>query len=268
MNWTTLTKNQIPWERWIHQLKGLLNPRPLEAALELAKNQWKSEPHHAPYVFNLARLNYQIGRVDEALAVYRSLMVHQMESGFAMKAIDTGWRMIRLAPEQPSLIEEMAELYLKLGMLREAVNLYRIAIQYLAQSEDKTRLFQLCKRVIEIDPSSVNRRRLAEIYQANGHIEEAIREYQQLAEWFKKERNYEELIKILELLLPHRYQDSVLLKDLVILYLRKQDADSALRLIERFKLDQDPVFKGLHQKATLLRKAIKDLRDKKKEAGA
>jgi len=78
-----------------------------------------------------------------------------------------------------------------------------------------------------------------------------------LSREFRVNKKYDDLLRVYELILPHKPGDTNLIKDVCILYLRKQDPDSAIRTMERNKVDAEPDFTNLYDKAQQMKEALR-----------
>lgn len=195
--------------------------------------------------------------IDHALAIYQEIASHYESKNFTLKAVAIYKNMLKLDPTQVEINVKLAELFRKLEMIPEATNQYRIILQHFTQQKETAKQLDTALTLVSIDPSNSNRRKLAEIYQAQGIIKEAIAQYEILAQNYLQEKKYDELLRVYEILLAHNPKNHPMIKDVCILYLRRQEPDNAIRTLERYKVDLDPAFSTLTEKAKLMKKALR-----------
>jgi tetratricopeptide (TPR) repeat protein len=204
-----------------------------------------------------AELYYKRGHLEEALSKFWEIAESYEKQDFVLKAIDTYKNILKIKPDMVEINLRLTSLYLKVDMKTEAANQFRIAINYYARAGFANKTLALAQQLVELDPSPENRAKLAEIYQSGGMTDEAVKQYELLAKDFRARKNYDKLLHFYELILPHRPNNTAIVKDLCILYLRKKDPQRTLTLIDQHKVGNDPAFEDLAQKARLMMEAIK-----------
>jgi tetratricopeptide (TPR) repeat protein len=211
----------------------------------------------------IAELYYRMDRIDEAVAKYAAVAQSHEKSDFILKAIKGYKAILKVRPTLVDVNIKLGQLFLKVGLTVEAANQYRIAINHYAAAGDKEKTVTLTQLLVKIDPSNANRHKLAEIYQAYGLIEEALKQYELLAKDYRNKKIYDRLLNVYELILPHKPGNKAILKDVCILYMREQKPERALAIMDRYKVaEEDEVFTGLADKARLMVDAMR--RQKKK----
>ena len=207
--------------------------------------------------FKIAELYYRGRQIQKAITTYQEIAKLYEEKNFVLKAASVYKNMLKLDPTLIDLNIKVAELYLKLDMVPDAANQYRIAIQVLGPRGDKDRLVALTKKLVEIEPTPENRRKLCEVYQSLGLAREAIEQYEILANHYRTSKQYDDLLRVYELILAHKPDNKTMIKDVCILYLRRKEPDHAIRTMERFKVDQDEAFADLYDKARTMKKLLR-----------
>lgn len=243
-------------EKLIELTKKLFQDRHAKALQDL-KELENQNPDDMRLRQRIAEAYYKQGRTEEAAEAFRVIAEHYEKEDFVIKAIDAYKNMIKIRPELVEINLRLTALYLKVGMKMEAANQYRIAINHHARAGDTDKTLALAKQLVEVDPSGENRAKLAEIYQSCRMSEEAVKQYEILAKEARLKKNYDKLLHFYELILPHRPNNTVIIKDLCILYLRRKQPERALHIIEQYKVGSDPVFGDLSQKAKLMLEAMK-----------
>lgn len=215
--------------------------------------------------FKIAELYYRGKQIQKAIETYQEIATLYEEKNFVLKAASVYKNILKLDPRSIDINIKVAELYLKLDMVQDAANQFRIAIQVLGPRGDRKKLVELTKKLVEIEPTPENRRKLCEVYQSLGLAREAIEQYEILATHYRTTKQYDDLLRVYELLLAHKPDNKTMMKDVCILYLRRKEPDHAIRTMERFKVDQDEAFADLYDKARTMKKLM---RTKPESAGA
>lgn len=205
----------------------------------------------------IAEIYFKAKEIEKTIATYQNVADFYVQENFILKAVAMLKNILKLDPRRREVNLELADLYVKLEMKNEAVGQVIIAMEGCFREGKKDQHLELSQRLVEMDPTSANRRKLAEIFHAYGMKEEALVQYEILAADFKKLRDYEGLLRIYELILAFK-PSPTMIRDVCILYLRRQDPDLALRVMERFKVDQDAEFAELFDKAKLMKKALRN----------
>ncbi len=226
-------------------------------ALEELKTGETETPGDMRIKQKIAETYYKMNRSDEAANTFLEIARHFEGENFFMKAIKTYKSILQIKPDLIEINLKLAELYRKMNMTLEASNQYRIAITAFAGVGNKPKALSLAEELVKIDPSQENRTKLAEIYQVNGMKEEALGQYEDLAKQYRIEKKYDRLLHIYELILPHRPQNTAIVKDICVLHLRAQNPQRALQIIEQYKLTRDEGFKELVEKAGLMIEVLK-----------
>lgn len=208
----------------------------------------------------IAEIYYKKDMIDEAVAKYLEIAKYYEKEEFILKAIKAIKSMLKIRPDLVEHNLKLGSLYLKLGMSNEAANQYRIAINHYASEKNTEKTISLSQTLVKIDPSNDNRAKLAEIYQSFGMREEALKQYELLAKFHREAKDYNKLLYFYELILPHKEDNHAMLRDVCILHLRNKRPERALRIMEHYKVLEDPLFEELKTKSKLMIDAIKKQR--------
>lgn len=217
----------------------------------------EEHPNDMRIRLKIAETYFQSKDIANAIAAYRQVADHYEKENFILKAVAIYKNILKLDPTLVEINMKLAELYKKLNMLPDCVNQYRIVMETHATLGEKEKVIETCRQLVEIDPSVSNRRKLAEIYHTHGLTKEAVEQYEILAHEFRKNKQYDNLLRIYELILPHKPQSRSLIKDVCILYLRRQEPDNAVRTMERYKVDTEPEFTNIYEKAQQMKEALR-----------
>lgn len=216
----------------------------------------KSHPNDMRIKMKIAETYFKAGNVHRAIEVYFDIADTYLENNFTLKAVAIYKNILKLDPLQVTVNLELADIYKKLDMPFEAVNQLKIALNTYTSFGEQDKVLEIARKIVSIQPNPAHRRKLGEILQSMGQVEEALLEYENIASDLREQKEYDKLLKIYELIAPHKPDNRSMIKDMCILYLRKQDPNMAIRTMERYKVDADSEFATLFDKAKLMKKAL------------
>lgn len=205
----------------------------------------------------IAEIHFKKDRLAEATAKYEEIAKYYEQEGFTLKAIKAYKNILKIKPDLVEHNLKLASLYIKLGLINEAANQYRIAINHYAALGDSDRTVTLSQNLVKIDPSPDNRAKLAEIYQNFGMTQEAVKQYEILSKHYRLKKDYSKLLHYYELILPHQPDNKAIFKDVCVLHLRNQRPDRVLQLMDHYKVTKDPKLEDLTKKAQQMLEALK-----------
>ena len=229
------------YERVLNDLKDLAIQRPEDMRIRI----------------RMAETWFRAKDIPKAVQIYQEIAERYEQENFILKAVAVYKNILKLNPLLVGINVKLADSYQKLGMQADAVNQYRIMIETYTTMGDKEKVVETCKKLVEMDPTPANRRKLGEIYQTHGMVKEAMEQYEILAREYRLGKQYDELLRVCELILPHKPDNQALIKDICILYLRRQEPDHAIRTMERYKMDGEPAFADLYDKAKQMREILR-----------
>ncbi len=216
-----------------------------------------TRPNDMRIRIRIAEIYFKAKEIDKSVETYLQIADTYVEQDFTLKAVACYKNVLMIDPSRVDVNLKLVDLYIKLGMNADAVGQMKIAIRHYKNLDLKDDVIALTKRIVELIPSSPNRRRLGELYQSHGLFDEAITQYEVIATEYRQSKSYDELLKIYELILPHKPDQHSLIRDVCILYLRKQEPDMAIKTMERYKVDSEAEFTELYDKAKLMKKTLR-----------
>lgn len=229
-----------------------------EKPLRDLQAQYAQNPEDMRLKAQIAEMYFKARQMDLAIEAYEEIARTYIEQNFILKAVSVYKNILKLKPTFVEINLKLAALYEKLDMVTDAANQYRIALQVFSHRDNKEKALEIGKKLAEMDPTTQNLRKLAEIYQAQGYKEESIVTFEKVAALHRKKKEYDELLQVYELILPHKKTNHNMIKDMCILYLRNQDPDHVIRTLERLGLEDNPLFTEILQKADVMKKALRN----------
>ncbi len=107
---------------------------------------------------------------EEFLTVAKSYK----EDGFNLKAIATYKQVLKLNPDNATIILELADLYKRQGLIRDAIDQYHAAIVIFQANQQRNEVLHVLKRMSELSHESVELGlKLADLFVSEGYAREA-----------------------------------------------------------------------------------------------
>jgi len=247
----TQRKNKL--ENFLSQIKKMLHKDKVAQEIEKTLLEIQAHPQDLRLKIKLAELYFKKREVSQGIALFREVAEVYLQEDFLLKAIAVYKNIIRMAPGTVEFNEKLADLYSKLGMLKDAINQYLIVIHYYQNHHDTEKMIDAAEKMVAVDPKEISSRlRLAEIYYNNGMQNKALAEYEKISQELKEKEGGGQiglLLEVLEKVYLRRPTDQNLLKEICILYLKKHEPNIVIKKIEKSKLEQTPEFDQIYQKA-------------------
>ncbi len=244
-------KNKI--ENFLSQIKKMLYKDKVAQEIEKTRLEIEAHPQDLRLKIKLAELYFKKREVAQAIVLFREVADVYLQEDFLLKAVAVYKNIIRMAPGTVEFNEKLADLYCRLGMLKDAMNQYLIVIHYYQNHQETEKMIEAAEKMVAVDPTEISGRlRLAEIYYNHGKQDKALAEYEKISQELKEKEGGVQvglLLDVLEKVYLRRPKDLNLLKEICILYLKQHNPDVVLKKIEKLKLEQEGAFHQIYLKA-------------------
>jgi tetratricopeptide (TPR) repeat protein len=189
----------------------------------------KEDPSDVRILLKIGDLQVRKGAKDDAIATYSRVASGYDQQGFFLKSIAVYKQILSIDPNLSELYSKLADLYVKLGLVPDAlVHLDALASRYM-RSEQYDKLVGVFRQVVQIDPTNLpGHIKLAELLSKLGKNDEAAAEFEAGCTLLREAGRHDDWAKVAERLLFHRATDERVAKDLARHYLGRQDAKRAL----------------------------------------
>lgn len=189
----------------------------------------KDDPNDVRILLKIGDLQVRRGAREDAIATYSRVARGYDEQGFALKAIAVYKQILSIDPNLTDLYSKLASLYVKLGLLPDALsNLETLAARFARAGQDD-KLVSVVREMVQIDPNNVATRiKLAELLSRLGKNNEAAIEFEAGGELLRKGGRVDDWARVTERLLYHRPDDARVARELATHYLERNDAKRAL----------------------------------------
>ncbi|HUS15274.1 MAG TPA: tetratricopeptide repeat protein, partial [Chloroflexia bacterium] len=227
-------------------------PRAIES-LQAAKAY---APYDRAIYTQLAELYFRQGQLGAALVALDELISHYQDSGQVEKVIETLGYMAKLAPNNITVRQKLADTYLKIGyidlglgelevlaelqrkagMVKDAVRTYQRGADIYWQMGQAKEAFAIYDRVVRMAPGDVDaRQQLIHLYITTGKISEATREQKKIAEIYLQQKRSKDAIAALHELIALAPSDTESYYALAEVLADQREYGQAARLYGRLR---------------------------------
>jgi len=206
----------------------------LDKALEDYRTLLKADPHDSNVLLKVGDLYLKQGKRDEAINSYLRVAQQFTREGFDAKAVALYKQISRLDPKRQDVCVPLSELYVRMGLVNDAIAALQGAADAAYRAGDKDGALELLRRMASLDPANTkNRLKVAELLAQEGRRAEAVVEYEAVAEELERRGENEERIRVLERTLAAEPERVPALLEVARAKLAADQFSSARKLAER-----------------------------------
>lgn len=208
-----------------------------------------ADPSDLRVKLRIAELYTKRKQVTEAIRIYREVAEAYSVEGFYLKAVTVYKNVIRLNPSLIEINEQLASLYERMGLISDAIRQYDIYASALDLRGMIDRVIDIRQKIVQLNPKDGNARvKLAELYQREGKMEEAIDQYQAYASQLEESGgDRTKLVDLFEKIITYRPGQHEMLRNLIRFCMELEDSKRALKWLEYGKelVERDPALLAL-----------------------
>ncbi len=226
--------NVVNKEKILELARAFVQEGKLDRAIREYEKIVLADPSDLRVKLRMAELYTKRKQVGEAIRIYREVAQSYSADGFFLKAVTVYKNILRLNPSMMDVNEALAGLYERMGLKHDAIRQYDILASALDMRAMIDRVFDIRAKIVSLDPDNgVQRVRLAELYQREGKIDEAINQYEEYARQLEREgRDQAKLADVLEKVLAHRPERHDLVPKLIAIYNGLGETKKTLQWLE------------------------------------
>ncbi len=236
--------NILNKEKILEQARIFIEEGRLDRAIREYEKIVAADPSDLRVKLRIAELFAKRKQVNDAIRIYREVSKSYEDEGFFLKAVTVSKNILRLNPSLIEVNEQLASLYERMGLTADAVRQYGILASAFESRGMGERALEIRARIVGLVPSDgAARTRLAETYQKEGRIDEAIDQYEEYARQLEHDgKDPQKLADLLEKILSHRPARYDMLKKLISIYHDLENSRKALKWLEMAGelVDSDP----------------------------
>jgi len=209
-----------------------------DKALESLEKILSADPNDVKALNKAADICLKVNNSEKALDYLTRVGGIYTRDGFYSKAIAIYKRILKIdesAPKDQTIRthERLASLYGQLGLVSDAMSHFKIVVDFFDQANDREALLSVLKKISDLDPSNIESQvKLAEIFAAEGKVEDAKDTFRSLAEGFEARSQLADVVAIYERWVKAFPKEMEPLEKLVGTYLRGGEPKKALAKLQ------------------------------------
>ncbi len=164
-----------------------------DRALKEYEKLLKLDPRDAKLRLEIGDAYRRWGQLEDAVGTYTKVAEQYMAEGFDARAVAVFKQIHNLDPERWSAYEPLAELYQRMGLAAEASTALQTAAEGYQRAGKRREALGLLRKMASIDPANTTSRlRVADLLRQEGLAEDAVAEYDGVAEEFERQGELEQ----------------------------------------------------------------------------
>lgn len=205
----------------LQKAQAYVQKNQLDKAIAEYETLLRADPSDVNSALRLAGLYFRVDRTAEAVEAYLKAGELYIKTGFFQKALAAYKQALQLQPTSPLLLQQIADVYLKMNMKGQAVEHFAKAGEMYGRAGRHAEALAMMTRVIEAEPGRPDyKAKYGELLFQTGRHDEALVVFRGLVELLKLEGQWEELARFCERVLQLFPRELDLAIDLARVYLR------------------------------------------------
>ncbi len=245
-------------QKIIEAAQKLAERNQLDKAVVEYQRALREEPNDVRVLLKIGDLQVRMNARPAAVETYARVAATYDQQGFFLKAVAVYKQILQIDLARVDFYYKLADAYLKLGLVSDAMQNLEALAQRFAQSGQDIELLDVYRRMLAVDPTNIATHiRRAELLSKLGRNDEAAEGFAQGCALLEKVGRVDDWARVAERLFFHRPDDTGLALRLAGYYLERDDARRALpKLQVAYKADARDVnalemlaaaFRGLGQ---------------------
>lgn len=205
----------------------------LDRAIKELNKILKADPDDVRARLKIGDLYAKKGQTAEACEAYRIVAESYSNDGFFLKAVAVYKQILKLDPSLTEVHLKLGDLYHQLGLVSDAMQQYQIVANFYQGKGMNRESLEVLRRMVDLDPENIqSRKNVAELLAREGHVEEALEEFRQIASDLEANNRIEDLVQVLERI-AHLEPDNLdAVKRISQLYLERGDPKRSLAKLQ------------------------------------
>jgi len=225
-----INKRKILESAQKHLQKGLI-----DKALADYRTLLRADPNDSNVLLKMGDLYLKQGKREDSINAYLRVAQQFTREGFDAKAVALYKQISRMDPKRHDVCVPLAELYSRMGLIGDALTALQTAADAAYRAGDRDEALELLRRMAALDPSNTpNRLKVAELLAQEGRANEALTEYEAVAEELERRGEAEERVRVLERIIAVDPERVTALGEVARAKLTMEEFTAAQRLAEQW----------------------------------
>lgn len=165
-----------------------------QRAIECLERIYNSDPDDPNNAKEIGSLYNKLGNKKKAVEFYWKSLEKYREAEYYQNATAIAQILLRFGEDDLLIKHELAFLYEKQGLIGDAVAAYEELAELYKSEGDIEGVLENLKKIVNITPKKLGiRLKLAEIYQNQNKLDEAVKEFEEIKNIFKEQGRVEEV---------------------------------------------------------------------------
>lgn len=218
----------------LRKAEKLVQQGKIKPAIKEYESLVMSNPGDTNLLNILGDLYVRDGRTDDAIVTFVKLAEATLRDGHTPRAIAVYKKIYKLAPGNADVALKLAELYIRQNLMVEARKQYLEVADYYTKNGRSRQALELLQRVADLDPENVPARlRLAENYQREGMMEQAVETYIAAGAQLIRKSSLTEAQQVFQRVLELNPVSTPALNSLATIYIKQGEPQRAVALLNR-----------------------------------
>ena len=184
---------------------------------------------------------------DKAVGEFKKIAAHFEKKGIFTKSIAIYKRISRLVPDDLKTLKKLADLYCDRGFVSEAKAEYSNLAEKLTKKNKPTDASEIYKRLLKLDSDDVESRlNLAELFIKENHVDQAVEELNEAAEFKMRMNVLKEAGEILKKARSLNRDHPRTLENMTDLFKQEKKKKEALKLVNEILRKDSGNLKALY----------------------
>lgn len=176
-----------------------------EKALKEYGKLLKEDSRDAKLLLEIGDAHRRWGQNEEAISHYTKVAEQYKQGGFDARAVAVFKQIINLDDKRYGAYVSLADLYQRMGLDTEAANALQTAADGYHKEGQKSEALELLRKMATLDPSSTtSRMKVADLLRQEDMLDDAVSEYEAVAEELVRQGATDQLIPVYERVLEVR----------------------------------------------------------------
>jgi tetratricopeptide (TPR) repeat protein len=163
-----------------------------QKALKEYEKLLKLDPRDGKLRLEIGDAHRRWGQIDEATGQYTKVAEQYKQDGFDARAVAVYKQVLNLDSKRYSSYVALAELYQRMGLDSEAISALQTAADGYHKEGQKREALELLRKMATLDPTNTtSRMKVADLLRQEGMEEDAVSEYEAVAEELLRQESHE-----------------------------------------------------------------------------
>ena len=219
-------------EQILQSAEKLLSRGKLDQALKEYLRVLEDNPKDISTLNKVGDLYVRMNRQQESIPYFSRIADHYAKDGFFLKAIAIYKKINKIDPAQLEVYDKLAELYHKQGLVQDSRSQYQVLADHYQKNNKIKDAITVYKKMATIDATDLRiQARLADLYRAANQKDEAVMQYGLIGSMLLKRGAHDEAAQVFQKALELSPDDVETQRNLVRSLLAQKNTDAAMAVL-------------------------------------